>query len=63
MFKALRKIFTKEVDRQEAAILDKAVTPSLRSAGQTADSLHRLLKKNGITLQIYVATGGDKHGH
>lgn len=26
-----------------------------------SDNLHRLLKANGITLRVYIATGGDKH--
>lgn len=26
-----------------------------------SDNLHKLLKANGITLRVYIATGGDKH--
>ncbi len=57
----LRKLFTREVDRQVEAIYNDEVSQPLHKAGKTADSLNRLLKKNGVTLQIYIATGGDKH--
>lgn len=34
-----------------------------KDAAKAALGLKRLLAKNGVTLQIYIATGGDKHGH
>lgn len=61
--KLFKKLFTREVDRQVDAIFHDEVHPQLKSADASASSLNRLLKKNGVTLQIYVATGGDKRGH
>lgn len=63
MLRLIRKLFSKEVDRKVDAIFADEINPSLKSADKTAASLTTLLKKNGVTLQIYIATGGDKHGH
>lgn len=46
----------KEVDRIKAQN-----TRKIKSATAKTDNLHRLLKANGITLQVFIATGGDKH--
>lgn len=36
----------------------------LRETAESAKKLKELLLKNGVTLQIFIATGGDKrHGH
>lgn len=51
----------------KAAALDKEVeklkAENIKRIDKVTDSstrLHSLLKSNGITLRIYVATGGDK---
>lgn len=55
----LRYIFSKEVDKQVDATL-KEVTVAAKGSSKSSKKLEQLLKKDGITLQIYIATGGDK---
>lgn len=63
MLSLFRKLFTKDVDRQVDAIFDDEIAKPLQDSAKSARSLATLLKKNGVTLQIYIATGGDKRGH
>lgn len=58
----LKKLFTNETDRKVAEIQAHNEKVA-KDTAKAASSLTRLLKKNGITLQIYIATGGDKHGN
>lgn len=53
----------KEADKlaREAERIKDANTRKFHDAEDSAGTLHDLLKRNGITLRIYVATGGDKH--
>lgn len=37
-----------------------ANTKKLDKAEASSDRLHKLLEANGITLRIYIATGGDR---
>jgi hypothetical protein len=55
--RALRKAedLDKEVNRLKAQN-----TESINKVTDSSARLHQLLKSNGITLRIYVATGGDK---
>lgn len=53
---------------QEAEALNKEVerikaenSRRIDKVTDSSDKLHKLLKANGITLQIYIATGGDRH--
>lgn len=55
----LKYIFSKEVDKQVDATL-KEVTTAAKGSAKSSKKLEQLLKKDGITLQIYIATGGDK---
>lgn len=56
----LKKLFTNETDRKVAEI--QAHNEKIaKETSKAALDLKRLLKKNGVTLQIYIATGGDKH--
>lgn len=45
-----------EVERLKAQNNEK-----ISKVTSSSDRLHKLLKANGITLRIYIATGGDKH--
>lgn len=59
----LRKLFSKENDRVVREILDENIAKNYEAAAQ-ARSLNELLKKNGVTLQIVISTGGDRrYGH
>lgn len=58
----LKRLFTNETDRKVAEIQahNAKVAKATSKAGL---DLKKLLAKNGVTLQIYIATGGDKrHG-
>jgi hypothetical protein len=58
----LRKLFTNETDRRVAEI-QAYNEERAKEASKAALDLKKLLMKNGVTLQIYIATGGDKrHG-
>jgi hypothetical protein len=55
----LKHLFTREADRcSEAALAE--LSKNAQAATESSKKLHRQLKKNGITLQISVATGS--HG-
>lgn len=45
---------------KKVEVIKKKNTRKFHDAEDSAGSLHELLRKNGITLRIYVATGGDK---
>ncbi len=62
MFNMLKKLFSSENDRTVDAI-NKESAHMLRSAAKQAKRNNDLLKKNGITLQIFIASGGDERGH
>lgn len=55
--RAVRK--AEEVDK-EVERLKAQNTKSINKVTDSSARLHNLLKSNGITLRIYVATGGDK---
>lgn len=56
-----QKLCDKEAAVSIAVEHHKQVSKSvLKETKQTTDSFNRLLKKNGITLKIHIATGGHK---
>lgn len=58
----LKKIFTNKTDQQVAQIQAENQKMA-KEASKEARALRNLLRKNGVTLQIYIATGGDhRHG-
>lgn len=61
----LRHIFSKDTDKKTDAILDEVSVIAKKSA-DSSKRLEKLLKADGVTLQIYIATGGldrGKHGN
>lgn len=50
-----------EAKAREAERIKKATTKSIKKTQDSVGTLHDLLKANGITLGIHIATGG-KHG-
>lgn len=62
MKRLLKLLFTKQADREVKAI-HATSDKILKDTAYEAKQLRDLLKKNGITMQIYVATGGGKDGH
>lgn len=63
MISVLKKLFGKDTDRRVTHITTTQIHKPLEEAGISAEKLTKLLKKNGVTMQIYIATGGDKRGH
>lgn len=57
----LRKLFTNDTDRQVAEIY-KDAKKDFDSTAKIAKGHRDLLRKNGVTMQIFIATGGD-HRH
>lgn len=55
----LRHLFSKKTDRMVDAKLDEVSRIAKKSAA-SSKRLENLLKKDGVTLQIYIATGGDR---
>lgn len=51
---------------EEAVRIKASTTNKINKASDSVNNLHSLLKANGITLRIHIATGGDlrdHHGH
>lgn len=57
--KWLRLLFTRQADDIVEAI-HSGNEAKLKATSKEAKQLRDLLRKNGITMQIYVATGGGK---
>lgn len=53
----LRHIFSKDTDKKTDAIYNE-VSEIAKKSADSSKRLEKLLKKNGVTLQIYIATGG-----
>lgn len=63
MMKLLKKIlFPSETDERVRSI-NRESTEMLNNAEEKARRHNELLKRNGVTLRIYIATGGDHRGH
>lgn len=60
IFKLLRKIFSNDTDREVAQIVDP-VRKQFKKTALTAKEQRDLLRKNGVGLQVVVATGGIEH--
>lgn len=60
--KKLTRLFSHDTDKAVNEILDNTSMQSAEAATE-AKKLADLLKQNGVTLQIYIATGGDRRGH
>jgi hypothetical protein len=46
---------------KEADLLKAENKRRVDKVTEKSDNLHKLLAANGITLKVYIATGGDKH--
>lgn len=63
MMSFLKKLlFPGETDRKVEAIQAESKA-MLEDAERMAKRHNDLLRKNGVTLRVYIATGGDKHGN
>lgn len=61
-----RKHLQREISRKTRVIegINSDTRQKIDDATKTTEKLKQLLEKNGITLQIFIATGGDKrNGH
>lgn len=56
--KLLVKLFTHKTDKIVEEIHEKN-RQDLKAASKEAKALKDLLKKNGVSMQIFIATGGD----
>lgn len=52
------KFMNKKTDEKVEAIL-KETSETTKDTAKVAKELRDLLKKNGVTLQIFIATGGE----
>lgn len=59
VLRAFRKLATKETDRKVAEIVEP-VRAQIQETGKTARRQRDLLRLDGVTMQIYIAKGGDK---
>lgn len=59
MILALKRMFSKETDIYVDKII-KDASKQIRSTAKVAKKQRDLLQKDGITMQIYVATGGAR---
>lgn len=60
IMRQLKKLLTKETDRRVDLIFEHEIKKPLKDTARTAKKITRLLEKDGVTLQIYIATGGDR---
>jgi hypothetical protein len=49
--------------KREIEAINAENKKTVAGAGESAERLSALLKKNGVTMQVIVATGGDNHGN
>jgi predicted sulfurtransferase len=56
----LKKLFTQKATDQRVDAIYEDVTHKLEDTAKVAKRHRDLLQKNGVTLRIYIATGGDK---
>lgn len=56
-----KRLFTNETDRK-VAVIQAGNAKAARETTKAGRDLKRLLNKDGITLQILIATGGDRRG-
>lgn len=59
MILALKRLFSKDTDVYVDKIF-KDASKQIRSTAKVAKIQRDLLQKDGITMQIYIATGGDR---
>lgn len=63
----LKRSRQKEADieqlKKETKAIQRKVVKAAKDTSIEQERLMNLLKANGITLRIYIATGGDKRGH
>ena len=60
MKQLLKRIFSKDTDRRVDYIFSKQIQQPLRDTAKTAKKIRDLLEADGVTLQIYIAGGGDR---
>ena len=60
---AIRKLFTKEVDRKVDHIIDNQIIKPLQNTAKSGNTLERNIKKNNFHIVFVKAAGGGvKHG-
>ncbi len=63
MLNMLKRLFLSRPTDEKVAAINEERRAILQDVSKVAKRHRDLLKKNGVALQIYIATGGDKHGH
>lgn len=61
IFRTIRKIFDTRYTDREIQSIQADTTKKLEDTSTVAKRHVELLKKNGVMMQIYIATGGDHH--
>ena len=61
--KTLRKLFDPRVTDEKVGAIHAEANAIVEKSSQQFKSTNDLLKKNGVTLRIYIATGGGHHGN
>ncbi len=63
ILKTLKKLFLSRITDSQVDAINAESESILDVASQKTQSQIDLLKKNGVTLRIFIATGGDHHEH
>lgn len=58
ILKTLRKIFDPKVTDKKVKAISKEANDVIKDASKRIQSHNDLLKKNGVTLRIFIASGG-----
>lgn len=63
MLDFLKKLFLPSATDSQVNAINAESKALLKDAAKVAKSHRDLLKRNGVSMQIVIAAGGDKHGH
>jgi hypothetical protein len=63
MTNLLKRLFSPKYTDKKVAAIHAETKKILDSASETSKRQKELLEKNGLSMLIVIATGGDKHGH
>lgn len=63
MLHMLKRLFLAKPTDQTVDRINSESRAVLEDTSTVSKRYRDLLKKNGVALQIYIATGGDKRGH
>lgn len=57
----LKQLFVPGYTDKQVKAVHKDTLEKLQQVDKAADSYNKLLKKNGVTMQIVIAAGGEHH--